>query len=121
MNVVDKSKEELLLELQDLKKEYDTLKKLYDTDIPLRQKSEAYKTKNQSINDIKIFESEHLKYIHELEVHQIELEMINTELISAKKNAELAEEKFKAIANYSKLKSITILKALTKNQVPDLV
>jgi signal transduction histidine kinase len=75
-----KSYEELLQELQELKKENETLKILYKQDIPLRQKSEEYLRNKPTNPDFQSSEWENLKLIHELQVYQIELEMQNLEL-----------------------------------------
>ena len=67
----------------------------------LRKKAEEFHNTQHSISEEKLSETETLKLIHELEVHQIELEMQNEELLLAKKQAELASEKFTELYDFA--------------------
>jgi PAS domain S-box-containing protein len=99
-----KSYEELLQELQELKKENESLKILYKQDIPLRQKSEELLNRRDNACLVSTTESDNLKLIHELQVYQIELEMQNEELMAAKDKVDKSEKKI--IESENKLRSI---------------
>ncbi|MEI6435671.1 MAG: ATP-binding protein [Bacteroidota bacterium] len=67
----------------------------------LRQKAEDLLKKKSSGSGSPISETDMLKLIYELEVHQIELEMQNVELIDAKKQADIATEKYTELYDFA--------------------
>jgi PAS domain S-box-containing protein len=110
MNDINKSKEELLKELEYLRNDYESLKKIYEHDknhliksdvLCYRKSAEELLIKNPKTTSLKFSESENLKLIHELEVHQIELEMRNEELIQAKIAAQLASQKYHELYEFA--------------------
>ncbi len=122
MDIKDKTKEELIIELQELKQENSVLKALIEnrsaklitaneelilqnegiTDVSLlRQKAEKLLKMGQSDPNKNFSEDELLKLIHELEVHQIELGLQNEELLLAKEQEELAREKFTSLFDFA--------------------
>jgi PAS domain S-box-containing protein len=86
MSNIEKSKEEMSIELEELKKENESLKSL-------------------------LLESTNLKLNQELQVHKIELETQNEELILAKDKAELAEIKYKQLFDFAPTGYFTLTKA----------
>ena len=76
----------------------------------LRQKAEEYLTKFPSTSDLKLFEANNLKLIHELQVHQIELEMQNDELKKANVKSELEARKYIELYNFSSFCYFTLSK-----------
>jgi two-component system, sensor histidine kinase and response regulator len=67
----------------------------------LRQKAEKQLKLQKSDKNTIAAEADMLKLIHELQVHQIELELQNEELQAAKVKAELAEEKYTSLYDFS--------------------
>jgi len=63
-------------------------------DTLLRQKALALMKKKPPLTVSKLSEADALKLIHELDVQRIELEIQNEELIQAKKQVEIATEKY---------------------------
>ena len=115
MDIQNKTKEELIIELQELKQENSDLMALIenrsaelitadkelilqnkDISVPslLRQKAEELLKKKSSGTVSPFSEVESLRLIHELEVHQIELELQNEELRRAWAEAEAANDKY---------------------------
>jgi hypothetical protein len=115
MDIQNKTKEELIIELQELKQENSDLKALIenrsaelitankeyilqneDISVPslLRQKAEELVKNKPSKHDSHLSESENLRLIYELQVHQIELELQNEELCRARAMAEVESDKY---------------------------
>jgi PAS domain S-box-containing protein len=110
MDNVGKSNEELLQELQELKKENESLKILYKQDIPLRQKSEELFNRRDKACLVSTTERANQKLIQELQVHQIELAMQNEELLLEKKKAEVVSEKFIELYDFAPIGYFTLSK-----------
>ena len=100
MGNIEKSKEKLLQELQELRKENDILKSKYYSLIHKQVIAEEL-LNNESGENSYYSESDTLKHIQELQVHQVELEAQNEELKKAKEKAERAEEKFTRLYDLS--------------------
>ncbi|MCX6278942.1 MAG: PAS domain S-box protein [Bacteroidetes bacterium] len=113
MNLQDKSKEELITELQKLQAENRALKLAivnksenpsggafntlsnYETNLAtLRQKAETWQKRKPYKTDFSHAEADTLKLIQELDIHQIELEIQNEELTLAKSLTEIENEKY---------------------------
>ena len=71
------------------------------TPATLRRKAENLLKSQQPEPNLPASEADTLKLIHELQVHQIELEMQNEELLKAKERAELAEERYEELYDFS--------------------
>lgn len=67
----------------------------------LRQKALKVWEKKSNKPTSQLSENEALKLIHELQVHKIELELMNEELIQAKKEAEIAVEKYISLFDFA--------------------
>lgn len=83
MSNIDNTKDELLQELQELRKENEYLKM------------------QLSKSNLSHSESDNLKLIHELEVQQIELEMINEELIYTRALAQNTSDKYSEMNDFA--------------------
>jgi PAS domain S-box-containing protein len=105
-----KSYDELLLELQELKKENESLKILYKENIPLRQKSEELLNRRDKASHVSTIETDNQKLIHELQVHQIELAMQNEELLIANNKAEFVSEKYTELYDFAPIGYFTLSK-----------
>ena len=110
----DKTREELLTELQELRKTCDSLTKPKDTGndhFPV--KSLRKKAENQLLGKTPYLpnpfsEADMLKLIYELEVHQIELEMQNEELLNIKKEVEESSEHYTELYDFAPSGYITL-------------
>lgn len=103
MSNQNRTRDELIIELQELKSKYDSLQKLYESAVnksdksvstSLRKKAESLIHEKLSDPLSKNSEADIQKLIHELDVHQIELELQNEELMLAIENRRSAEEKY---------------------------
>ncbi|MCF8306116.1 MAG: PAS domain S-box protein [Ignavibacteriales bacterium] len=103
MSNQNRTRDELIIELQELKSKYDSLQKLYESAVnksdksvstSLRKKAESLIHEKLSDPVSKSSEADIQKLIHELDVHQIELELQNEELMLAIENRRSAEEKY---------------------------
>ena len=115
MEIQDKTKEELIIELQELKQENSDLKALIENrsaeiitannppnlqsedktkPSSLRQKAEELLEKKSSETASPLSEAESIRLFYELQVHHIELELQNEELLHAQHEAEGANNKY---------------------------
>jgi PAS domain S-box-containing protein len=67
----------------------------------LRQKAEELLKKKEAGMTSSLSEVEMLKLIYELEVHQVELEMQNEQLVEAKKQSDVASEKYTELYDFA--------------------
>ena len=95
MNDGDKTKEELVQELQDLR---------------LREKAVEILKKKSKKTPVSFSESDAYKLIHELKVHQIELELQNEELKTAKTAAQIATDKYAELYDFALFGFLTLSK-----------
>ena len=106
MSKHNKTKQELILELEELKQKYDSLERVYLSDIEshkkidkefFHQQAEELLSKKTEDSGFKIPESDILKLNHELQTHQVELELQNEELLRVTSSLQQNESQYKSL------------------------
>ncbi|MEI6900151.1 MAG: PAS domain S-box protein [Bacteroidota bacterium] len=110
----EKTREELLTELQELRKAYNLLVKpqrpgdeLIEAGA-LRKRAEQRLQNTSSNHSVPFLEADMLRLIHELELHQIELEMVNDELVSVGEEREKTSEQYTELYDFAPSGYITL-------------
>lgn len=104
----EKTKEELIIELDQLHKAYDALRRSNNPDGKLvfdigslRKKAEDRVNAGPGKTISQFSETEALNLVHELQVHQLELELQNEELMRANEQVTLANKKFVELYDFA--------------------